>query len=169
MTHDSLEPLLLQLGDALADANQPTAAFDGLAAIVRQRIGCRLFTVLCRDVDTNESVRIYTSEPEAYPVGGRKTPSNLSGWGEQVLVKAQPWLGRTHEDIAWAFFDHELIKSLGCGSAINLPVRWNGNVLGTINILDAENAYSESSVKAVLPFAPLMVPPLLLAIEQGRE
>src|SRR3712207_7851779 len=39
---------------------------------------------------------------------------------------------RDREDIIRAFPDHELILSLGCESAVNVPVRWDGRTLGAL-------------------------------------
>ena len=85
-----------------------------------------------------------------------------------MLEGRQPYLGRTVEDIKWAFFDHELIVSLGCGAVINIPVEWDGRMLGTMNLLDAEGAYSDWQIDPLLPFAPLLIAPFLQAIGEAR-
>ena len=48
----------------------------------------------------------------------------------------------TIADIAAVFPDHELIKSLGCEAVLNLPVVLQGNLVATINLLDAQHAYT---------------------------
>ncbi|MEZ5823894.1 MAG: GAF domain-containing protein [Geminicoccaceae bacterium] len=154
---------MVEMADALALDGQPDAAFDGLCSVVRRLIGVRLFSVMVLDNAAGDVARVYSNQPQAYPVGGRKPLQKLSRWGEQVLRHGQPYLGRTHADIAEAFFDHELIRSLGCGSVINLPVRWDDRIIGTINILDAEHAYDTQSLTRVQPLAPLTIAPMLLA------
>ncbi|HYF09637.1 MAG TPA: hypothetical protein VD970_18620, partial [Acetobacteraceae bacterium] len=81
-------------------------------------------------------------------------------WGERLMVRRRPWLGRTPDDIRWAFFDHELIASLGCGSCINAPVAAFGQVYGTLNILDAPLAYDQAQVPVAEAIAAYLIEPL---------
>jgi hypothetical protein len=46
------------------------------------------------------------------------------------------------------FPDLDLIMSLGCGSAINLPVVAGGEMLGSVNLLHAEGWYTPERVAA---------------------
>ena len=80
------------------------------------------------------------------------------------LGQRRAWVGYDYEDVKWAFFDHELIRSLGCESAINQPVVYAGRVLGTMNLLDAKGHYKESDPAKIEPFAALMIGPFLDAI-----
>jgi hypothetical protein len=59
------------------------------------------------------------------------------------------------------FFDHALIASLGCASVLNLPVKHDGRILGTINLLHEEAWYEEGDVPIGLGFAGLAIPALL--------
>lgn len=155
---------LNRCAEAAALSGQPTALYDAMADATRALIGHKLFTLMFLDAARNEAARVYSNQPDAYPVGGRKELGEMTGWGRHVLDGRQPYLGRTVDDIRWAFFDHELIVSLGCGAVINIPVLWDGAILGTINLLDAEGAYSDRHVAPLLPFAPLLVAPFLQAI-----
>ena len=56
-------------------------------------------------------------------------------------------MANTIEDIAKVFPDHELIKSLGCESVINLPVYIGGEMLGTVNCLDVAHHYTPERVE----------------------
>lgn len=148
----------------LAEPGQPERLFAALADRLREKVGYRLFTLLYADGD--EVARIYSSDPVAYPVSGRKH-MGPTPWGDHVLKGRQPWLGRDRAAIEWAFFDHALIASLGCGCCINLPVLYDGQVVGTLNLLDAEHRYDESHLAAALPYAPLVVPAFLTARAAG--
>jgi hypothetical protein len=88
-------------------------------------------------------------------VGGRKTIA-ATPWGEQVIKGRRPFLGRTKADIRWAFYDHELIDSLGCGSAINLLVQYDGALIGTVNMLHEEHFYDAPDLATGAPFAALL-------------
>ncbi len=65
------------------------------------------------------------------------------------------------DEIRWAFPDHALIESLGCGSCINIPVIAFGRMLGTMNVLDRENAYDDRTVEMLSLFAPILDLPFL--------
>jgi hypothetical protein len=65
------------------------------------------------------------------------------------------------EAIRWAFFDHALIASLGCGTCINVPVCALGEVAGTMNILDREHAFDERHVALAQAAAPALAPAFL--------
>jgi hypothetical protein len=116
-----------------------------------------------------EVERIYSSDPVAYPLTGRK-PMGPTPWGDHVIMGLQPWHGRTMADVRWAFPDHALIEILVCGSCINIPVIVMGRMIGTMNVLDAENAYADEAVAALALFAPLLALPFseaARAIEGG--
>jgi len=155
---------LNRCADAAALPGQPEPLYGALADATRTLVGHKLFTLMFLDSARNEAARVYSNQPDAYPVGGRKELGEMTGWGRHVLDGRQPYLGPTEDDIKWAFFDHELIISLGCGSVINIPVMWNGEILGTMNLLDAEGAYNEGHIAPLLPFGPLLIAPFLQAI-----
>jgi hypothetical protein len=125
---------------------QPQALAGALDAALGAVLGHRLFTLMRYHAGTGE-----------YPVGGRKA-LNPTPWTEQVLRRQQPYLGRTPADVQAVFFDHALIASLGCGSVLNLPVVWDGRVLGTINLLHEAGWYDETDAPVGLLFAALAIP-----------
>jgi transcriptional regulator with GAF, ATPase, and Fis domain len=155
-------PHLALVASALTREDQPRALFAGLDRAMAATLGHRLFTVLCYHPDVQESERLYTSQGPAYPVGGRKTvrPTPCTA---RVYGARQPYIGRTAADIRASFPDAELILSLGCESVLNLPVVFDGRVLGTINLLHEAGWYDEADVPLGLLFAALAVPGYLLS------
>ena len=131
---------LIALARAAADERDPLAVFRAAEAASAALIGHRLFTALFVVGGGTEVERIYSSDPAAYPLTGRKQ-MGPTPWGEHVLRQARPWLGNDMDAIRWAFPDHALIESLGCGACINIPVREGGVVVGTLNILDAAGSF----------------------------
>jgi hypothetical protein len=123
-------------------------------------IGHKLFTVLRFHADSGQSERVYTNQPESYPVGGRKA-LNPTFWAGHVIFGRKPYIGYDAADIRSVFFDHELIASLGCDSVLNVPVVWNDTMLGTINILHEANWYGEGDIPLATVFAGLAVTPYL--------
>ncbi|MET8854304.1 GAF domain-containing protein [Amycolatopsis sp. NPDC004625] len=127
---------------------------------VRAELGVRLFTVLAWIPERRALRRVHSSHPAQYPVGGEKTVEVAAGWLERCITAREPYFGPDKAAVRAIFADHELIESLGCGSIINVPVVDGGRTLGVLNILDAEGAYDEDSVRKAGLLAPLAVPAL---------
>lgn len=161
MTQSPLPGLLR----VLAEPGQPESLYKALETASHALVGHELFTLLY--VDGQEVARVYSSRPAEYPVSGRKL-MGPTPWGDLVLKQKQPFLGRDREGIRWAFFDHELIESMGLGSVINIPVLYDGEAIGTFNILAPEHHYQEADVARVAPLAPLLVPAFLNARAEAR-
>ena len=148
---------------ALKQPGPPETFFKAVDKALAEVVGHKLFTLLYVAPDGKRVKRLYTNMPKEYPVGGYK-PVTESDWHKLVIGKRQAWVGYDYDDVKWAFFDHELIRSLGCESAINQPVVYAGRVLGTMNLLDAKGHYKESDPAKIEPFAALMIGPFLDAI-----
>jgi hypothetical protein len=146
---------------AHADFDQPGATFRALDAELAQSPGHILFTVLVHHPAARESERFYSNRPAEYPVGGRK-PVTDSAWMQRVIHGGQPWIGCNADDIRSAFFDHQTIFALGCESALNMPVRWRGETLGTLNLLHRADHYREAHLPEVDLLAHLALPALML-------
>lgn len=146
---------------AHADPEQPAATFRAVDAALARSPGHILFTVLIHHPEARQSERCYSNRPDEYPVGGRK-PVTDSGWMQRVIHGGKPWIGRDADDIRWAFFDHDLIASLGCQSCLNMPVRWSGETVGTLNLLAGPAHYQERHLSEVALFAHLALPAMML-------
>ncbi len=160
------EPLLAaftSVTDAIARDASPAAAFRAVDQAIAGLLGHGLFTILVRCEGGEEVERVYSSRPDAYPLQGRKR-MGPTPWGDLVLTRKQTFLGPDLAAIRWAFPDHELIESLGLGSVINVSVQQGGEILGTLNVLDREAAYtSPDQVALVRAFTPFLIPALLQA------
>jgi len=143
-----------------AVATAESDIFAALAQGLGATIGHRLFTVLRYHRDSGETERFYSSNPDAYPVGGRKPP-NPTFWTQHLFVERKPYIGHDADDIRAVFFDHELILSLGCESILNLPVCQKGAVIGTLNLLHGPGWYDGSDIPLGQVFAALAVPAFL--------
>ena len=159
-TKPKADPLLCAVAAAQSGVDQPDALFAALDQAMKLAIGHKLFTILTYDEATSELARLYSNLPGPYPAGGRKrlVPGP---WTEAVLDRGEAYIGRTRDDLRTVFSDHELIASLGCESVLNMPVRWRGRTLGSLNLLHEAGWYGEDDVAACLPFAQLTLPALL--------
>lgn len=162
MTPEPSDPYLpARIAEAHGEPGQPGATLRALDAALAEQPGHRLFTVLVPHPRQRQSERFYSNMPDAYPVGGRK-PVTASSWMQQVIGHGEPYLGRTRDSIRDAFFDYELIWSLGCESVLNLPVRWRGETVAVVNLLHREGHYEEAHIPFVRVLAQLALPALLL-------
>jgi hypothetical protein len=155
MSRASPLPHLFAVAEAARAPDQPTELFRALEHAMHAAIGAPLFTILLKHTD-GSSERFWSNRAE-YPVGGRKPP-NETVWGQKVFRDQQCYLGHDYEAIKAAFFDHELIRSLGCESVLNVPVVWEGTTLGTINLLAEAGHYSEADEPVARAFAALAIP-----------
>jgi len=124
---------------------QPQAALQALGELAAAVTGARLVTLMTSDPVTGEAERIWTNHPDAYPVSGRK-PMNRTHWSITVIERHETFVANDYEGIAAVFGDHELIRSLGCESVMNLPAIAGGRVLGTVNCLDAAGHFTPERV-----------------------
>jgi hypothetical protein len=126
---------------------QPDTAFAALRDLTQEAVGAKLFTVTTVDLLSGMFTRVYTNMPQAYPTSGTKPP-DVTDWSRQVIEEKRTFVANDIGSIAEVFPDHELIRSLGCESVINVPVAVGGRVLGTINCLHEAGFYTEARVQA---------------------
>ncbi|WP_198369269.1 GAF domain-containing protein [Roseomonas rosulenta] len=161
MTSTDTVSTLTSAAAALALPDQPGALFAALEQATYRAIGHRLFTVMRHDAAAGRNRRAHSSDPAAYPVSGYKPVNWDHPWTRRVLVEGTPWIGAGPADIAWAYPDHEKIAAMGLTTAMNLPVRWAGRTLGTVNLLRTATPFTEADATIGTVFASLAVPALL--------
>jgi hypothetical protein len=159
------------IADALAAFDRAIGKTDiepykALQELTDAAVGARLFTVMTVDMEKELAGRVYTSHPEDYPVSGTK-PIHYDDWFDVVHKQRRPFVANTIEDIAKVFFDHETIWSLGCGSVINLPIEIGGELVCTVNLLDAEHYYTDERVARAV--ATLSMPAKLAYLATERR
>lgn len=130
--------------------------FTDIGNEARGRFGWRLFTAM-RYLPSGEVERVYTSDPAAYPLSGRK-PRRDTPWSRQVLVRGEPYYANDAAGIRFAFEDAEKILGLGLGAVINVPVKDGERVLGTLNFLREAGAYKPADVDEALRLTALARP-----------
>lgn len=159
---DDVLRALQEVADAQTHHNAPAphALYAALDRALARTIGHTLFTILSYDPVTRESARIYSNMPVPYPTGAKK-PLAGGPWVDIVLERGEAYIGRTRDDLASVFADHELIASLGCESVLNVPVRWRGQTLASLNLLHTQHWYREQQVPLARAFAQYALPALL--------
>jgi hypothetical protein len=143
-----------------AESARPGCVYRAVQGIAAETIGWRLFTIL-RHVEADQAVeRLHSSDEAAYPVGGRKPLAKI-GASHAALEKGEAFLAATKEDVRKAFFDHELIFSLGITAILNVPIRHAGRHLGTVNLCSEEGMYGAADIARAKVLAGLLVPAML--------
>jgi GAF domain-containing protein len=126
---------------AVEQAAGPEATYRALEDIAHACVGVKLFTLMTFDRNSGLASRCYSNMPDAYPTSGTKTVDS-DRWSMQVLDGRRNFVANDIRAIADVFDDHELIRSLGCESVLNVPIVVGGDVLGTINMLHEAGFYT---------------------------
>lgn len=147
------------LCERLQFARQPADAFDALGAATLDLLGPGLLTINAWHADTARIVRLWSSDPVAYPVGGTKTKGDTP-WRRQLLERGEMFVGEGDAALAAVFDDVQQIRRLGCTAVVNVPLCHGGRVIGTFNYLADRAAWSVTELAALRLLAALAVSPL---------
>ena len=139
LTADDIEAL------AAGAAKSPAALFAAIHQVARRRLDAGLVTAMRHDEAASTVERIYSSNEQAYPVGGRKLKRD-TGWSRKVLVEHRVLVNAGDDDIRESFDDHAIIFGLGLHSCVNVPLVSDGKCIGTLNVLNARAAWSDDEV-----------------------
>ena len=130
--------------------------FDRLERASREAVGHALFTITRFDPATLEVERVHSSNPVAYPIGGRKQKRDTE-FSRRILLRGEALICEGDDEIASIFDDHALIGSLGLHSSINVPVLSNramaGSCIGVVNFLMANASVSAAQIEAAFALA----------------
>jgi hypothetical protein len=157
---------LLDITKAAARPDQPQALCRAVGTLVGEIVGHRLYSISVFMPASRELERIYSSDEHTSPVGGRKLKQGTE-WAESVLDQGETFLGPGRAEIRGAFDDHEKIFALGLGSIINVPLRWAGATVGTMNLVDREHRYGPEHARAATSLGQFLLPVFLAQIRQA--
>ena len=146
---------------ALAQRDQPGAAFASFAAIAQVTVGFVLLTVTLHDPRTGLMRRVFSTNEDVYPVGGFK-PVRQTKFTEATLGRRVPFIAQTAAELSEVFLDHDKMAALGCASICNVPVEIDGEVAGTYNLSGTENYFDPPRIAAALDLRPYIIPAFLL-------
>ena len=124
------------------------AAFAAVSDLLQRRIGHKLLTVSRVLPDEASVERIFTTQPEAYPVHGKK-PRDHTEW-TALMERGECFVASRPEDFGPHFSDLPAIVRNGLGAVINIPVLDGSRMLGTLNLLDAAGAYTGPGLDACI-------------------
>jgi hypothetical protein len=143
-----------------AEEPDARAIYTAVERLARETCGWRLFTVLRYNEAAAAVERVHSSDEKAYPVGGRKPLDKIQDT-HRAMAGGEVFLAATRADVQKAYFDHDLIFSLGITAILNAPIRHAGHRLGTLNLCGEEGMYDAAAVAKARVLAGLLVPVLM--------
>lgn len=159
-----------RLCDGLSHAASLDQALAHINSARQSLLGPGLLTVNLVDTSQNDGFaagevqlqRLWSSNPEAYPVAGRKRKT-LTPWSRQLLLRAELFIGEGDAALAAAFDDHARIASLGLHAIINVPLIKAGRCVATFNVLGTRPHWRQNELALVRLLALLAAPWVLQA------
>lgn len=146
-----------RLLDALNEADDDAARFAAVRAACLERVGPCLLTISRFDRDRSTLQRLWSSDPQAYPVGGSKFKADTP-WTRTVLQRGEVFVGEGDAALAEAFDDFDRIRGLGLRSVLNVPLIWQGRCVGTFNVLRTVERWLDDEIVAIRLLAAMTLP-----------
>lgn len=132
-------------------------SFADVERLCAQAMTWRMMTVL-RYVDAEGVVvRVHSSDPQTYPIGGRKRLVDFP-INHAAMADGEVFLAATKDDVRRAYADHEALFALGIEAILNVPVRSQGRRLGTLYLCGAEGSFGPAEVGRARLLADMLVP-----------
>jgi GAF domain-containing protein len=157
-----------RLCDALPRASTLDAALGHIEAARGELLGPGLLTVNLNATapedppDEVQLQRLWSGDPQAYPVAGRKRKT-LTPWTQQLLLRAEVFVGEGEAALAEVFDDHALIAALGLRAIVNVPLLEDDRCVATFNVLGTRARWRPQEIALVRLLALLATPWVLRA------
>ncbi len=162
------DPIHERLRDRLSGATTLDAALQLIEAARLQALGPGLLTVNLNATapddppDEVQLLRLWSSDPVAYPVAGRKRKTHTP-WTQQLLLRAEVFVGQGEAALASVFDDHALIAALGLRAVVNVPLLEHERCVATFNALGTRPQWQTTEIAVVWLLAMLATPWVLQA------
>lgn len=140
--------------EAARDAGE---IFAAVGSATLRLLGPGLLTINAWRPATSEVVRLWSSDPAAYPVGGSKRKGDTP-WARRVLWDAEVFVGEGDAALAEVFDDIATIRGLGLKAVVNVPVREAGRCVGTFNYLAPRTQWRAEEVRLLETLATFVTP-----------
>jgi hypothetical protein len=147
--------LLSTAAQTLADSSDASVLYRMVEAALRELVGFRLFTLLRATPARDGLERMHSSDLQTYPPGGVK-PVGDDRWLQQLLSDSRPALSPDAAAVALNFPDAQAIFGLGCASVLNIPVCFQGRILGSMNLLHEAHWFEDGDAAVCQAFSPLL-------------
>lgn len=138
---------LTAFADALASYRSERDVGTALHQLAAATVGVRLFTMTADNPSGGYVRRVYSSDETAYPVLGTK-PIVFDETYRRMTEERFVYVVNSVDAMRADFPDLDTIVSLGCGSALNMPIVAGGEMLGSVNLLHEEGWFTPERVEA---------------------
>ena len=142
------------------ESKNPQTVYKAVEAIAAETCGWVLLTTLRYDEAAQVVVRLHSSDEKSYPLGGTK-PLDKITVSHGGMDNGDVFLAASKAQVKTAFFDHELIFSLGISAILNSPIRHAGRRLGTLNFCGVAGTYGPEEVRSAKILAGLLAPAIM--------
>jgi len=157
MVDTSILARLGALCDRLRHAATPVEVMDAVGQATLDLLGPGLLTINTWHAQTGEIQRLWSSDPAAYPVGGKKVKGDTA-WTRQLLVRGEVFVGEGDAALAAVFDDIAVIRGLGLNGVVNVPLCQGGHVIGTFNYLAAVERWTAGQVTVLRLLGQMAMP-----------
>lgn len=128
---------------ALGLARKPEGQWQVISDLLARTFGHKLFTSLLYLEDLRLMKRLHTSDETISPLGGFKATGS-GPWSRHVLEQGQLYVASNEDDVRSVFSEAGSLIERGLRSALNIPVRHQGRVIGSLNLLAGREAYDQA-------------------------
>lgn len=153
---------------ALALAGDRQAQWGVISALLEEAFGHKLFTALLYLEEHRLMKRLYTSDESISPLGGFKATGN-GPWSRLVLEEEQMYVASNEDDVRTVFSEAPMLIERGLQSAFNIPVRHQGRVIGSLNMLATRHAYDDVDQDLAAVVAGLCAPVFIEEIKDAQS
>lgn len=136
------------LFDRLRDAATPQAVMDAIGQATLDIVGPGLLTINAWHAPSREIRRLWSSDPAAYPPGGKKVKGDTT-WTRQLLERGEVFVGEGDAALTAVFDDIVTIRGLGLNGVVNVPLSHGGKVIGTFNYLAGVETWTAEDITAL--------------------
>lgn len=138
-------------------ARDRQAQWTAISTLLQEAFGHKLFTALLYLEEHRLMKRLHTSDEAISPLGGFKATGN-GPWSRLVLEEGQIYVASNEDDVRTVFSEASLLIEHGLQSAFNIPVRHEGRVIGSLNMLATRHAYDDADPDLAAVVAGLCAP-----------
>lgn len=138
-----------------AVARGPDALFALLAERVARAVGYDLLTVLAPTPGGRVLTRLFSSNPEQYPLGDADRVEDTA-WFRQLFGRGEPIIANDGPEIdRWLPGFDAYFAEQGYGALANVPVIVAGRPVGLVNMMGQAGHFSPVRLAALRPHLPL--------------
>jgi hypothetical protein len=139
------------------DGGDLRAACAIIEVVAGRTLGHKFFSVSRFHRSRALLERIYSSAPGRFPEGALKSAAGAL-WSEPLFERREVLILETPEALAAIYPEAGVMSELGLGAAINAPVEYAGDCIGTINLFDEAHCYRRDQERTARAVAQILAP-----------